>query len=258
MVLKEDAGPPDEHQLASRRQFRARLRARLLVAVPVAIVAMSAGIAGLVSLGWPWWVLPIATGVVAACGMLLVGDETEPERPRPDTPLEVGCVVGVEIRSWGGAVDGRHQLRIIARPLGSAADQLVHGDRAVPVARAGSVRPGMLVGFRRHPTMRHLVWLEPAQDVETLVGLRTGRDVRPGSARNATVESISVTDDCVGDWWKVRITLRAEDGRRLTDVTHRLPEELAGYAEGSTVRVAPHQPAWQAGSSCSILPVMIS
>jgi len=174
-----------------------------------------------------------------------------PERSCPDTELEAAVVVGVEITSWGRAdSDGVHTARVIGRPLGSATGGLVHGYRSFNAERGCPVTPGMLTGFRRHPDMKHLVWVGPAHDPLTLLGLREGRDLPSGVViEDACVESVTIGNEQAGDWWATTVTVR-HGGALLTDTRPRLPEELARFAPGSPVRIIREEN----GTTCSIVP----
>jgi|GEM_PF-6112154 len=254
MALNEDAGPPDEFLLDSRARYRRQMSVRLRCAVILVILGVSVTVAGLVLLHWSLWALVTIPAVALVAAAPLMADEDPGARPRPSTALEVGCVVGVETTSWGNASDDQHTVRILLTPLGGGAADLIHGYLDHPASSPCPVSPGMLIGFRRHPTVRHLVWLESGLSPRALLGLRTGRDVRPGSSISATVRDLTIGEESSGTWWRTTITVRTDDGTELSDVAYRLPEELARYQPGRQVQVVRHHGPGHPEASCSILP----
>ncbi|WP_157407228.1 hypothetical protein [Actinomadura atramentaria] len=231
----------------ARRLRRVRARRRVIVPLAVGTIVVAAVLVGI---GWPTVFVLMGTFLVLAIlGCEGFVREDDAERPRPDTALEVAVVVGVEITSWAHAEQEMHDVRVIARPLGSATDQLVHGYRRFPAARGCRIAPGMVFGFRRYPTMAHLVWIEPDVDPLALVGLRAGTEeaLRSGG-EDAEVESVAIEDEPDGDWWVTAVEVRTGNGERLTERTHRLPEELAQFGTGERVRIV------RDGSACLIVP----
>jgi len=253
--LPPEEGPADAFMLRHAEQRRRRLRSRLRISVPLAVLTVPAAIVVGVVSGWPWaWIVVGELGALCLVGTINLTSDLEQQRPRPDTALEVGVVVGVEIISWGNADGSTHTARVIARPPGSTADQLVHGTRTFSAAKGCQIRPGMLLGFRRHPTMRHLVWTEPVQDPLTLFGIYDGRSWERADVLDAIVESVHIDAEPDGDWWPVTVTARHR-GELITDTRLRLPEELAQFEPGRRVEVARQQNAYLSGTSVwAVLP----
>ncbi|MFB7915499.1 hypothetical protein [Streptomyces sp. NPDC056061] len=281
-----DTGAPDAFMRAAHARRLRQMRARRRITLPLAVLTILVTAIGLINLDWVWWMtLPSGFCVLILLGCVNLVSDDETERPGPDTALEVACVVGVEITSWARADSGGiHHVRVIARPLGSSTGQLVHGYRIFSAERGCRIAPGMLFGFRRHPTMKHLVWIEPQHDPLTLLHRREGTGAAPNTRpEDATVESVAVlasasasapvpvavpipipipipvavaaADEHEGDWWKTRITVRTDDGTRLVETLDRLPEELGQFAHGQRVQVIRHQGAHgTAATTCSIVP----
>ncbi|MFF2655563.1 hypothetical protein [Streptomyces sp. NPDC058045] len=240
-----EAGPPDAFLLAHYRRIRRRRKTRLLISAPLGCLSVPAAIVLMFVTGLPWpWIAAGLLATLTALGLLNMTSVRIPERPRPDTELEAAVVVGVEITTWSSAGDQTHTARVIGRPLGSATGQLVHGYREFRSDRGCPVRPGMLFGFRRHPTMRHLVWIEKRQQPLPLLALRDGRPWERADIRDAVVESVHISGEPEpgpeGDWWPTTITVRL-DGAPLRDTRPRLPEELGQFEPGTTVRLAREQ-----------------
>ncbi|MFF9347225.1 hypothetical protein [Streptomyces sp. NPDC014734] len=247
---------------AHARQLR-RMRARRRVSLPLAALTIVVTAIGLTTFDWLWWMtLPSSLCVLILLGCANFVSDDEVERPRPDTVLEVACVVGVEITSWARADPGGvHRVRVIARPLASEAGQLVHGYRTFRADRGCRIAPGMLFGFRRHPAMKHLVWIEPHHDPLALLHHREGTDPAPSTRpEDATIESVAVTDEHDGDRWQTTIKIRTDDGTRLTETSYRLPEELGKFEPGHRVQIIRRQNAPGAltptptTTTCSIVP----
>ncbi|WP_053204396.1 hypothetical protein [Jiangella muralis] len=247
--------PPDQFMLDVRARAvrRVRLRRRLALAAVIPTIAGTAwGMAQ--APDQRLWILVTGLAVLLGLGLARIGWEPDPPRPRPDTGLEGAVVVGIEPTTWGKADgDGRtHWVRVIGRPLGSGTEHLVHGPYTFDAEVGCTIRPGMLFGFRRHPTMRHLVWIEPRHSPDTLGALR--RDATSPEARPepAVVESVGVADTPDGDWWPTTVTVRAEqDGRLLRETLPRLPEELAAFEAGQVVSIL----RTRALGECAIVPV---
>lgn len=254
--MSQVLGRPDQFMLDVRARAvrRVRLQRRLTLAAVVPAVAATAW--GMTQApDQRLWILLSGLAVLLGLGLARIGWEPDPPRPRPDTELEAAVVVGIEPTTWGKA-DGRtHWARVIGRPLGSGTGDLVHGPYTFDAEVGCTIRPGMLFGFRRHPTMRHLVWIEPLHRPRALGALRhdaASPDARP---EPAVVESVSVASAPDGDWWPTTITVRAErDGRLLRETLARLPEELATFETRREVSIV------RAGASgeCAIVPVAMA
>ncbi|UED86634.1 hypothetical protein [Streptomyces profundus] len=255
---ERDAGPPDAFMLALHERRRRRLRTRLRISVPLAALTVLAGIVALSVTDWPWlWIVASVLTVVTLVGCVNFVDELDPERPRPHTPREAAVVVGVEITTWSNAGNTTHTARVIGRPMGSTTDQLVYGTREFDAEDGCHIRPGMLFAFRRHPTMRHLVWIEPHQDPRVVLRLRDQRARGRAGIVDAVVESVTVDGDPDGDWWPTTVLVSCAD-RRLSDTRSRLPEELALLEPGTPVRVAhAPMPGPGPGPGPAILPLAI-
>lgn len=252
--MSQVVGPPDQFMLDVRARAVRRVRLRLALAAVVPLIAGTAwGMAQ--APGQRLWILVSGLAVLLCLGLARLGWEPDSPRPRPDTDLEAAVVVGIEPTTWGKAEpDGRtHWARVIGRPLGSGTGDLVHGPYTFDAEAGCTIRPGMLFGFRRHPTMRHLVWIEPRHDPLALGALRHGAgDAQP---EPAVVESVSVDGPPDGDWWPTTVTVRAgRDGRLLRETLPRLPEELAAFETGQEVSIL------RTGTpgGCAIVPVTMA
>ena len=241
VAVNRDTGEPDAVMLADRARYRARLRTRLVISIPLAMMVTVATVVVIVTVDHPWtWTL-----FYCLCALLLVGtinlvDEESSRRPRPDTALETAVIVGIETISWGRADGNRHDVRVIARPIGSTRDELVHGYTGFDARQGCRIRPGMHVGVRRFPGLRHYVWLDSRHDPLTLLALRAGGTLRStATTAPASVESVTIGEDRAGDWWETTVTVRTDDGTRLHDTCLRLPEELARFEPGARVDVLP-------------------
>ncbi|WP_097868160.1 hypothetical protein [Streptomyces sp. rh34] len=265
---RPDVGEPDAFMLAehARQVRRMRVRRRTTLSSAALTVAVAVAVWTGTDLSWLWILLSaLSVLLVLACASHLGPQDSE--RPVPDTPVEAAVVVGVEIISWGRADrDGFHDVRVIARPIGSDTGQLVYGHLRFHADRGCRITAGMLVGFRRHPTMRYLVHVEPHHDPLALLALRDAAEgVVPdrggadaavtGVVEEATVESVVIGDRPDGDRWATTVTLRAADGALLTDSRPRLPEELGGFEPGRRVPVVRGGHAHLAGRTrCAVLP----
>ncbi|WP_069813570.1 hypothetical protein [Streptomyces sp. TP-A0874] len=246
-----DTGPPDAFMLAAHERQRRRMRNRLRISVPLALLSLPAAVVVWLASDWPWlWIVVGELGALCLVGTVNLIGSSEPERPRPTTPLEAAVVVGVEILTWAHARGTRHTARIIGRPFGSTSGQLVHGTYEYSSETGCHIRPGMLFGFRRHPTMRHLVQIELLGDARALQRLRQGP--LAGHLQEAVVETVTIGDDHDGDWWATTVTVRAGDAR-LVDTRARLPEELAQFEPGKSVRILQDDSS-ASSRTCTILP----
>lgn len=249
-------GPPDQFMLDVRTRAvrRLRLRRRLALAAVVPTIALTAwGMAQVPD--QRLWILVSGIAVLLSLGLARIGWEQDPPRPRPGTELESAVVVGIEPTTWGKAdPDGRtHWVRVIGRPLGSSTGELVHGPHTFDAEAGCTIRPGMLFGFRRHPAMRHLVWIEPRHSPHTLLTLRHDPDTSPEAAPEpAVVESVGVDGTPDGDWWPTTVSVRAErDGHVMRETLPRLPEELAAFEAGQEVSIL----RTRVPGVCAIVPV---
>jgi hypothetical protein len=204
--------------------------------------------------------------------MVIVDTEEGEDRPRPDTAPEVGRVVSSHITSWRYADRaGSHQVRVVAEPLGSGTGELVHGHRMLPADGGSHLAPGGLVMFRRYPTMRHLVWLDPPGNRIDLAALASRAAAAAGRTdpttttppgrrvvESATVRSITVGADHREDYWKTTVTVSTSDGIRAAQVAYHLPEDLARFEPGRTVQIVRDRPSFSgragAPEPCIILP----
>ncbi|MCR1785508.1 hypothetical protein KVF89_23420 [Nocardioides carbamazepini] len=256
MSIPRDTGEPDAFMKAVNARQLQRVRRRIRVALPLEVLTVVATVAILLLTDAHWsWVLFGAATATSLVGAVLVVSDDDAERPRPGTDLEVAVVVGVEIADWGNAgADDQHRVRVIARPLGSATSELVHGDHRFRAGDGWSARPGTLIGIRRFPTMKHLVRLERCVDPVALVRLR--EPVRGGSVlEDADVVSLRVTGEPDGDWWPTEVTVRTADRLLLVSECRRLPEELGPLEPGTAVRIVRDQrDPFTRPTRCAILP----
>lgn len=248
MVLRS-VGEPDEFMLGHWRRHRDRLRRRWRFSRVVAVLVIVVSLIGFLGFGWPWWLFFAPLTALLGLAISLDDSLVIPGRDRPNTPLEVGCVVGAEVTTWEHAPDDTHTVRVIARPLGSATDQLVHGYLTYPTTISCPVEAGVQVGFRRHPSMNHLVWLDHDTTPIAAVRLRHGAQLNGRPAESAQVTAVEVLEaDPIGDWWLTQVTVRTDSGATLTETLHRLPEELGRLEPGAMVTVL------REARTCAILP----
>lgn len=105
--------------VAQHARYVRRMRARRRLTIPLAALTIVVTMVCLARFGWSWWVLPGGFGALCALGIANFANHGEGERGRPDTTVEVTCVVGVEILDWGTTdAAGQHGVRVIGRPLG--------------------------------------------------------------------------------------------------------------------------------------------
>lgn len=238
VALKRDTGEPDAVMLGDQARDRVRLRRRLCVSVPLAVLVVGATVVAIARIDhpWPWLVFYGLTGLCLAGTINILSDRTT-ERPRPDTELEVAVVVGIEPTTWGAADGYQHTMRVIARPIGSSADRLIHADQHFDSRQGFRLRAGMHVGFRRYPVLRHLVWMTTRPDAGELLALRTGLELPASEPLPATVTALAIGEAPEGDWWPTTITVGTDTGLELRETSLRLPEELAAFEPGAQVRV---------------------
>ena len=252
-----DTGEPDAFMVAANARQVQRIRRRIRLAVPLELLTLVVTVAVLVLTDAHWsWVLFGTAATMTMIGALLVVADDDAERPRPGTALEAAVVVGVEMADWRNAsADDQHRVRVIARPVGSATTELVHGYHQLRGGDDWSTRPGTLVAIRRFPTMKHLVWLERRPNPMTLVRLR--EPIRGGSAlEDASVVSLRITGEYDGDWWPTEVTVRTADGLLLVSDCLRLPEELGPLEPGAAVRIVRDQrDQFTRPTRCAILPL---
>ncbi|WP_235735252.1 hypothetical protein [Nocardioides alcanivorans] len=262
-------GEPDHFMVAAQSAaVRVAVR-RLRVAALALLLALVGGLG--VLLLWPhsWTItVPIALGVafVGACCGFPPG--VKEERPVPGTELEVARVLDCSVRTWGGSSDGKHRVRVTGE---DSSGRLVHDEVWLEATSGCEAQFGALFGFRRHPTMRHLVHIEPQTEVRDLdrldVQARIAKGWLPDAAEEAVatgtiataqVTALGIGEDVLGPRSLVRLELRLADGTTITATPYLLPEELLGVAPGSTVRIARGRslravllgtPAWNRGLS---------
>ncbi|MFD0556225.1 hypothetical protein FB566_1462 [Stackebrandtia endophytica] len=135
-----------------------------------------------------------------------------PDRPVPDTPSEVGHVILSEVRAWDES-----RVSLVIEPL-ARPGTLVHGDVSV----SGSVDEytGSLVGFRRHPTKRHLVWIDRQASLTESAVAATAVDpdtarrmLRDGTGDGARVVALTVGTDRGDGRWEIHVDLQSPSGR---------------------------------------------
>ncbi|MFB6500899.1 MULTISPECIES: hypothetical protein [unclassified Streptomyces] len=236
---------------ADRRVLIRRLR----WTVPAAVLAVAATTVLLFRFPGSW-ALALLGGACAvlALGAVVLLNRPDPERPRPDAPLEAARVVGTEILTWGGVSTGdTHGLRVIAEipAADGAPDTLVHGYRQVPSVRDGRPRDGTLIGVRRFPGRGHLVWLDSGADARTLAvrdaRARTAagplpehaaRIVEHGTRTTARIREVRIGTDRVGARWHTTVRVELPGGAVGTATGHYLPEELLALVSTDSARVA--------------------
>lgn len=248
------AGEPDAFMRAQHAQLRRQVDRGLRVALVALAVVVLAAVVALVCAPSAWYgILPIALTLACGAASFALVSEDEPERPEPDTPLGVARAVGSEIVSWGNPPRSDwHTVRVIGELLGDEgqAGPLVHGYRQMPASGGCHVTPGTAFGFRRYPTMEHLVWLEPDPDrVELaardaaaqaelgLVDAVVAERIRSGTRALATILAVRPGGARAGPRWRIELDLRLADGRPGTATGYHLPEELALLAPGEHVDV---------------------
>lgn len=236
MVLST-VGGPDAYIREHWRQHRRQLKRAWWISVSLSVGVVGIAVVVFVGLGVPWWLFFIPGVVVTLLAIPLGSSFDPPDRPRPESPREIAVVVGVTITSWGSPTDDQHTYRIIARPVGSATDALVHCYSRFPTDTPCPVRAAMVIGFRRFPTMRHLVWLDDSLTRIDAARMRLGGQFSAAAIETGEVAQIEVLASTpVGDWWLTRTTLCADDGSLPTENIHRLPEELAELEPGAIVQ----------------------
>ncbi len=250
MVLST-VGEPDGYIVEHWRRHRRALKRTWWICGTLAIAVLIASPIAFIGLDLEWWFFFVPGLALIMLALPLDRTFELPRRAGPESPREIAVVVGVEIITWGNARDDRHLCRIIARPVGSATDALVHAYGYFPTEMPFPVRIGMLIGFRRFATMRHHVWLDDTLTPAEAARMRLGGQFSTAAIEVGEVAQVEVLQtDPVGDWWLTRTTLCAENGSLPVDVTHRLPEELAEFESGTTVHFVRHH------GQCAILPAV--
>lgn len=246
-------GEPDAFMLRQAEAERRAASKRNWIIVAISLVVLAGSVAAVVF-------MPGYTGLYVAnfgafalliLPLLTLTDGKVAERPRPDTALEPARAIGSEVVSWGHSRHA-HNVRVIAEVFNGPGPDLglVHGYRDMEVDGGCHVTPGTLLGIRRHPSMKHLVWLEKSADPRQLAILaleeRAARGlideasllvVREGELTAATVTALRASEARIGPFCAMTIELRHADGTTGTAKGYFLPEDTALMPTGSQVMV---------------------
>lgn len=224
------------------RVRRTRIR-RILVCLPitVAVVVAAVLLQRDPDLTWP---LPVAMLLAVVTGGYSLAMRDAPDRPMPDTPLEVGRVVSSRVVKLGSRVgDAVSRVKVIVEPF-DGSGILVHGELDIPVAKRCDPPPGTVIGFRRHPTMRHLVRLEEEPPRAAVTVAATVGDARAaeqlmaeGEPDTAGVTGVTVGTGIPDGRWEVEVALTLSDGRPAEARCLIPPEMLVRVAPGTELSV---------------------
>lgn len=114
---------------AEHEKFKKRVRIRQLVTVPLAILDIAVTVVILIG-SQSWGIVLIGLGLHCVLGGASFVGWPDSDRGRPDTTLELACIVGSETLAWGDVdVAGKHLVRVIGTPVESTSAELVHGYR---------------------------------------------------------------------------------------------------------------------------------
>ena len=246
---------PDAFAVAAHtRRLRTRRR-RIRFAVVVTVLALAGCL--LVVLAqpdlWEWALFGFLLVAVTATLPAHVDGRT-PVRPRPDTPVEIGQVLGCEVDTWGGTAAGQfHRIRVFLQPCGGPGT-LLWADILKPADEVCDLPTGTVLAFRRHPTMRHMVWLaeDPPDDSATAIVFAadraaTLRRLTEGTRDTARIAGVTVGDTGEDGRYRVDAVLALPDGTTGRTACLLLPEQLGCVAPGTEFEV------YRVGSDCALV-----
>jgi|GEM_PF-3096696 len=244
--------PPEEPDALEAEHFARFRRIRgwsTLLAVLVSVGAIVIAVMWLINDPDDWMFIAImAVGVIVAAGACaLIPTHTPPDRPIPDTPLEVGYVILSEVWRW----DSRSHVSLVIEPL-DRPGTLVHGD--VSVSGLVDQLTGTLVGFRRHSTQPHLVWVDRQAPLDRLAVAATAADpdaalriLRGGFEDTARVVTVTVGTEQADGRWVIHVDLESRSGLRGQARCVLTPDQLVMVEPGTKVSVA-----WDDSADCVI------
>jgi len=236
MTPLEEPDALEVEHFARARRIRGRIT---LVAVLVTVATIVIAVTWSINDPDDWMsVAMVALAVVIVAGVCpFIPADFPPDRPVPDTPLEVGCVILSKVRGW----DTESHVSLVIEPL-ARPGTLVHGDVSV----SGSVdkHTGTLVGFRRHPTKRHLVWIDrQAPLTESAVAATAAdpdaalRTLRHGTEDTARVVTVTVGAEQADGRWVIHVDLESTSGRTGRAHCVLTPDRLVMVEPGTDVTV---------------------